>query len=364
MEWVETTGKTVEEAKEAALDELGVDEHDAEFEVLEEPRLGLFGRVRTEARVRARVRPTAPRAKEDRRDRRRRSRSGAATAPEADSSSSPATATNVDTPDVGAQRARQDGGASLARPPLVGAGRSPAGDAGPTKAPELGVVTDGTTGTDELPAGPVQPAKRRRPRRRRSGQSRPPGGKATVTTREDASITEDRELLAIEGDTLMDVALDEQGKAAEQFLTGMLAAFGVEATIVVETSDEEDRVEIRIDGPELGLLIGPKGATLLAIQELTRTAVVHRTSARNGHLYVDVAGYRRQRAVALAEFASKVARDVLAAGEPIALEPMNAADRKVVHDTVTAVEGVETRSVGEEDRRHVVLLPAGWTDGA
>src|SRR5690349_2532303 len=74
MQWVEVTGRTVEEAKEAALDQLGVDEADAEFEVLEEPRSGLFGRVRSEARVRARVRPTTPRAKEDRRGGRRKPR--------------------------------------------------------------------------------------------------------------------------------------------------------------------------------------------------------------------------------------------------------------------------------------------------
>src|SRR5688572_17241640 len=77
MEWVETTGSTVEEAKDAALDQLGVDEQDAEFEVLEEPRAGLFGRTRGEARVRARVRPTQPRPKLERRDRKaRKPRSG------------------------------------------------------------------------------------------------------------------------------------------------------------------------------------------------------------------------------------------------------------------------------------------------
>ena len=77
MEWVETTGKTVEDAKEAALDQLGVHEDDAEIEVIEEPRAGLFGRMRGEARVRARVRPTRPRAKTERRDRRRRRPEGA-----------------------------------------------------------------------------------------------------------------------------------------------------------------------------------------------------------------------------------------------------------------------------------------------
>ena len=71
MEWVETIGKTIEEAKERALDQLGVHEEDADFEVLEEPKQGLFGRVRGEARVRARVRPTQARQKVDRRDRKR-----------------------------------------------------------------------------------------------------------------------------------------------------------------------------------------------------------------------------------------------------------------------------------------------------
>ena len=69
MEWVETTGRTVDEAKSAALDQLGVGEDDAEFEVMDEPRSGLFGRVRGEARVRARVRPSHPRPKTERKRR-------------------------------------------------------------------------------------------------------------------------------------------------------------------------------------------------------------------------------------------------------------------------------------------------------
>src|SRR3954447_16792503 len=72
MEWVETTGRTVEEAKDLALDQLGVDEQDAEFEIVEEPRTGLFGRLRGEARVRARVRPTSVRPKAERRHRRKK----------------------------------------------------------------------------------------------------------------------------------------------------------------------------------------------------------------------------------------------------------------------------------------------------
>ena len=70
MEWVETTAETVDDAKALALDRLGVDDVDAEFEVVEEPKAGLFGRTRGEARVRARIKPNSVRAKADRRDRR------------------------------------------------------------------------------------------------------------------------------------------------------------------------------------------------------------------------------------------------------------------------------------------------------
>src|SRR6478609_11186724 len=89
MQWVETTGRTIEDAKEAALDQLGIDESEAEFEVVEEPKTGLFGRPRGEARIRARVVPKAPRPKQERRPRRQkgggkdRNTSGSASAPAA-----------------------------------------------------------------------------------------------------------------------------------------------------------------------------------------------------------------------------------------------------------------------------------------
>lgn len=72
MEWVETTGRTVAEAVDTALDQLGVDEQEADVQVLDQPQKGLFGRLRVEARVRARVRPKRPREKLNRRERGRR----------------------------------------------------------------------------------------------------------------------------------------------------------------------------------------------------------------------------------------------------------------------------------------------------
>lgn len=101
MEWVETTGKTVDEAVAAALDQLGVDRDEAEIEVLDEPKSGLFGRVRTEARVRARVRPAKPRAKEERRERRpagKKAETAPAAASDAPAEEAPAEVAPASTP--------------------------------------------------------------------------------------------------------------------------------------------------------------------------------------------------------------------------------------------------------------------------
>lgn len=275
MEWVETTGRTVEEAKDAALDQLGVDEHDAEFEVLEEPKSGLFGRLRSEARVRARVRPTRPRPKDDRRTRRRR-------------------------PD---------------RPERSG---SRAGDGEPRPARQ-------ESRRDPAPRG-----------RQRQARPRPDD----------------------EGGSGMgeDVPMEQQAEVARAFLVGLVDRFGAQATVDVRPIDDET-VELAILGDDLGLLIGPKGQTLGAVQELARTVVQRKTGGRNGRLLVDVGGYRQARRDALERFTRQVADEVKASGRARALEPMSPADRKTVHDTVNDIDGVATTSEGEEPRRRVVIEP-------
>lgn len=154
----------------------------------------------------------------------------------------------------------------------------------------------------------------------------------------------------------MEVALAEQGEVARRFLEGLASQFGVSAQVEVAQTDA-DTVQVALHGDDLGVLIGQKGATLYALQDLTRTVVQRRTGASNGRLLVDVAGYRRKRQEALARFVEQVAAQVRSEGRPKALEAMNAADRKVVHDTVNALEGVSTTSQGEEPRRYVVILP-------
>jgi spoIIIJ-associated protein len=156
----------------------------------------------------------------------------------------------------------------------------------------------------------------------------------------------------------MDVALDEQGKVAEHFLVGLLDSFGLAGQISVNVPDD-DTIDIQVTGDDLGHLIGPKGATLLAVQDLTRTVVQRKTNAGNGRIFIDVAGYRQKRNAALARFAQKIADDVLASNTRVAMEPMSAPDRKTVHDAITEIAGVDTISEGEDALRHVVVIPAG-----
>ena len=289
MEWVETTGRSVEEAKDAALDQLGVDEADAEFEVVADARSGLFGRLRQEARVRARVRPTTPPPKVDRRERRKRAGGGREGGKEPEREKSPASS---------------GGGGGGGGGRGGGRGSSTAARRAPARVPEEAAVSAEDRDLDEG----VEPA-----------------------------------------------SVAEVGQAASDFVRGLVDAFGVEgSTSVAELA--EDTIEVRVEGNDLGLLVGPKGATLSAVQELTRTVTSRvEPGGRNVRLHVDVAGYRARRREALERFTGQVAESVKETGRSTAMEPMNAADRKVVHDTANAIDGIRTSSEGEEPRRRVVL---------
>ena len=301
MEWVEVTASTVEEAKNLALDQLGVDTDDAEFEILEEPRPGLFGRTRGQARVRARIRPTRPRAKVERRDRRR---SG------------------------GKKRSDRSGSDST---------DSAAGDA--------------DTESDTVEAGTDEPVTEepKRPARRRNSSNTPKPTPQGAPAMSDA---------ATDAPSDSDVDLETHTAIVSEFLTGLVEAFGLEGTIEVETV-EEDTNEIRVQGADLGLLVGPKGNTLAAVQELSRTVVHRRVPGHAaGRIRLDVGGYRQRRREALERFTLAIAEEVRDSGVQKALEPMSPADRKVVHDTVNEIDGVSTISEGEDSRRRVVIIPA------
>jgi spoIIIJ-associated protein len=304
MEWVETTGRTIAEALDTALDELGVDEDDVEYEVLAEPKSGLFGRIgSSEGRIRARVKPLS------------REKPG--------------------------ERQRRKGGRGSSRP------RGEGNRGGESN--RSGGATARATGT--APAGNGSGGSSA-PRRRRGSRGRSQSGAAAAT--DSRNPTEQRGSTV---ETEHDVPIEEQAEAAEVFTQGLVDAFELGA-VAKSTIDDEDVVLVDVTGDNLGLLVGPKGATLHAIEELVRTVVQRQTDGRGVRIHVDVAGYRAKRREALADFTHQLADKVLDTGRAHALEPMSAADRKVVHDTASEIDGVVTESEGEDPRRRVVLRPA------
>ena len=154
------------------------------------------------------------------------------------------------------------------------------------------------------------------------------------------------------------LTLEQQGEAAQAFVAGLVQEFGLDADIAFVEVDEET-VQVAATGDDLGLLVGPRGATLSAVQDLTRTFVQRQSENRTDRILVDVGGYREKRVAALRRFTEGIVHEVKTTGEERALEPMSPADRKVVHDTVNEIEGVETRSDGTEPTRYVVIQPAG-----
>jgi spoIIIJ-associated protein len=321
VEWVEVTGKTVDEAKDRALDKLGVDEREAEFEVLEEPKVGFLGRLKGEARVRARVRPTTPRPKSERRDRRRRGEGERG------------------------HRGRGSGGGRAGNAPVATADDD---------AIEVATPAKGGSGSEDSGGGS------RRRRRRRSSRPADGGSDAAAADDDDRS-SEDaapQERGREEKVTDMaDLPVDEQAQIVARFVEGLIDAFGMTATTNWAVVDDET-AEVSVEGQDLGLLVGPKGRTLQALNEVARSVVVRQADGTpNGRVHLDVAGYRQRRREALGRFATQLAEQVKATGVPAALEPMGSADRKIVHDTVNELEGVSSTSEGEEPNRRVVILP-------
>lgn len=311
MEWVEMTAKTIAGARERALEVLGVAEEDAEIEVLEEPRAGLFGLVRGEARVRARVRPTEVRPKIDRRR---------------------------------GRRPRRDGESDAVVPAM---------------SDEVDTVAEETRGAPEGGG-----------RRRRSTRSEPEGSRVTedaVAGDADAVSSPasdgERSIEASDEETEMEemsssgegVSPEDVGRAAVEFLDGLVGAFDVDAEVALRVDGSE--LDIEVSGSELGLLIGPGGRTLLAIQDLARVSAQRRLGDHETRLRVDISGYRERRREALERFARTVAQQVMETGRPRSLEPMPSADRKVIHDVLVGLEGVTSRSEGDDPDRRVVVLP-------
>tara|TARA_Y100000996_G_scaffold137112_1_gene104246 strand:- start:370 stop:1179 length:810 start_codon:yes stop_codon:yes gene_type:complete len=268
MEWVEVRAENIEAAEELALDQLGVAREDAEFEVVTREENRLFGLKKTEARVRARVKPADLPSKTTNNNRKR------------SKSNNKNQKNNKTTP-------------------------------------------------------------------KNSSNNNKNNNKKSTKPKNTKKMQEDREPMP----------LKEQEDAVIDFLEGVIASFQIEAS--ASTRMEEERIIGSIDGDDIGLLIGPKAGTLLALQDITRTVVQRHASGRKtNRLSVDVGGYREKRKASLVAFTQKQAELVKENSEKVELEPMGAADRKIVHDAAAEISGITSSSDGEEPRRYVVLQPS------
>ncbi len=333
QEWVEVRGPTVEEAVQAGLDELGIGSIDeAEIEVIQEPKRRFLFRVQ-DAVVRIKSKP----AKKKRRRRRRKGGDGGGNGEQRSSGQRQSGGKG------GGQRGGQKGGER---------GGQPSGQQGRQQRQRSG--DDGGQArsggrSEKRPSGKSD----RGDGARAAKQQRPAQGGSVATDSTQAT----QESAPPKPEPA------EQAEIAASFLRGLLDAFGLEGN--VDSRVDEGVIFIDVTGEQTEALVGPKGAIMQAILELTRT-VVQRKTFGGARMRLDIAGYATRRQEALQIYAARLADQVKQDGEEVMLEPMNPADRKVVHDAITEIEGVRTYSEGEEPNRSVIisLAPGATPSGS
>ncbi|SCE74733.1 spoIIIJ-associated protein [Micromonospora purpureochromogenes] len=146
-----------------------------------------------------------------------------------------------------------------------------------------------------------------------------------------------------------------QSEIAADYIEGLLDILDYDGDIDELVSGGRPVVEVV--GARLQNLVGQRGATLEALQELARLAVFRQTGTPS-RLLLDVGGYRATRRKELAAVAKNAVEKVKEHGEPVRLEPMSAFERKCVHDVVNAMSGVESESEGVEPNRCIIVRPA------
>ena len=148
--------------------------------------------------------------------------------------------------------------------------------------------------------------------------------------------------------------LEAEGDIAADYLEALLDILDRDGDIDMDV--ENQRARVSVVGGDLDDLVGDDGEVLDALQELTRLAVTRETGVRS-RLMLDIAGFREESRKALVVLAEEVVERVKASGEPEKLDPMNAFERKIVHDRVSEL-GLRSESEGEEPTRRIVVSPA------
>ena len=314
MKQYEATARTVEEAIEQGLQELGVSIGDVDVLVVEEGSKGLFGLFGSRP---AKVRLTVKEAEAD-----------------------PLSDLMLDEPKPAKEKKEQ-----AAKPAASGneAGRSrktnPAGNA----AAESG---------EKKPAGDTPAPEKKKAKKPAEKKPEAPAEEAPKEEKKKPEIQpmEKPEVTMIPAEEL---EADSPAGIAHSFLEELTKLMGVDVTIDMGT-DAEGNVYGYINGDTLGVLIGRRGETLDAVQYLTSLKV---NRGREGYVRVtlDTENYRAKREDTLIRLANRMANRALRTGRKVSLEPMNPYERRIIHYALQQTEGVSTHSEGDEPNRHVVI---------
>lgn len=147
---------------------------------------------------------------------------------------------------------------------------------------------------------------------------------------------------------------ESRSERLENFLGDVCEA--MEIGVRIEVREDEEYVHVDVTGQEAGILIGHHGQTLDALQYLCNLAAA-RVEENGPRVLLDVEGYRKRRSETLTNLATRLAERVARTGEPAALEPMSAQERRVIHLALQNHADVATTSEGEEPFRRVVIQP-------
>ncbi len=303
MQSVELSAKSVDEARKAAAQKLGVAEDTLTITVLEETK-GLFGK--SSVRVRAEAAPVA----------------AAVAAPAPALEAGP-----VDEP--------------AAKPAGRGRGRKPA-ETAPEPEPEAVAESEPV----EAPAAPTPSAEEpsRGGRRGRGGRGRDES--AAPAAVESAPAEEPTSASATE----------EDGEKLAALLREMMESAGMQVNVTLgEISGRY--VSLKLDGKDAAYLVGKHGEVLNALQYLVNV-VAHRRLGTEARATLDGNDYRKRREDVLTQMASQIAAQVKERGEEAVLDALPAFERRIVHKALQEIEGVSTYSEGEEPNRRVVIAPA------
>lgn len=294
-DFIDVTGKNQEDATNKALAQLGMDRDDVSVEVLEREKAGFLGIGKSPAKIRVYYGPEKEEPKPE---------------PAAETAAEP-----------------------VRRPE-------------PEKLVECPEKTGQAEG-ESVPAAPPERAERER--RPRQAERKPKPRPAPVEGKEPAELKQPKPVPVQELGEPVD---DEKAQAIKTFLSGLLKQMDSEAEILVYLP-EKGRYKVFLKGEGLGALIGRRGETLDAIQQLTSYAV-NRTGVRV-RVQLDAENYREKREQSLQHLARKVAGKVVRYRRSVTLEPMNAYERHVIHTALQDYPGVSTHSTGTDPGRRVVV---------